>query len=64
MSTAIFEGICGRQALDLELTGDEVEQAALVLHPDRGALELDVHLDLDELVQGHLEEVGVEQLSP
>jgi hypothetical protein len=44
-------GDVGRQALDLELARHEVDDASLQLDADRGALELDVHLDGEQLVE-------------
>src|SRR6185436_6942921 len=53
----------GGQTLDLQLAGDEVEDAALGLDPDRRAVDLDGDVELQRLVEGDLVEVGMEQPS-
>src|SRR5206468_4470839 len=50
-----------RQTLDPQLAGDDVEHAALHLDADGHALDLDVDVDLERLVEGDLVEVRVEQ---
>ena len=55
-------GNVGRQALHLDVAGDEVEDAALQLDAARLALEHDRHGDGDRLVHRQLIEVGVQQL--
>ena len=60
MSTSMCSGNVGRQALDLDVAADELDQAALLL--DALRLAVDEHRDghLQELVHRDAVEVGVE----
>ena len=52
----------GRETLDLDLAGHEVDEPAFGLDPDGLAEELERDRDPDGFVHGDLDEVGVEQL--